>query len=293
MQHRRRRARAAMRWLLSSFLLLLTVMLSPTSAGAAPALLEDGPGRAPAASITVNGDTVQVGDLVASGQVRPGGTCDFAAPLHVRTTAPGQGTTKWLVIGVDGQCRAVVLAKWLGTLAQGPSSLVDPLQRQLSMMRWTPSTSSPQAAAPSVLLDSKTSHQFVYTYGGGGPSLDKLTSVESQITFTWDGTNATITAGGESCGGADPPGGWYWSVDWCGVQYQDSGPRDVVWRTSRGAFHCEPPSVFPCNGSDPDGYYHNLYASEDGHGNGVSHCDYWYDGQLVFGPNREIWQGCS
>lgn len=41
------------------------------------------------------------------------------------------------------------------------------------------------------------------------------------------------------------------------------------------------------------GYYHTLYASEDGHGNGTSHCDFWHSGTIVLGPNRDVWQGCS
>lgn len=270
-------------------MLLVTGIFGAAPVGAAPAAqAETGPGRPPVSAIKVNGDLAQVGAVAAPGRARADGECQFDSPVHVRTTAPGQGTTKWVVLRVDQQCQLVVQAKWTGALTQGPVTVVEPLQRLL------PTLQSTQSTAPGVLSSgTKTSQQYVYMYGGGGTA-DKLTSIEGRITFSWDGTNASISSGSESCGASDPPGGHRWVVDSCGLQYQDGGPRDVVWRTSRGSYHCDPPGIFPCNISEPDGYYHNLYASEDGHGDtGLSHCDFWAEGYIVLGPGRDIWQGCS
>lgn len=140
----------------------------------------------------------------------------------------------------------------------------------------------------------KTSQQRVYTYGWGSPWFDVLTEQEGSITFSYNGTKATRSSYWTSFWGSDHSSlGWKWVVDSGTITSRNSGPSNIVWITSRGDYHCDPASSFPCSTSDPDGYYHSLYTDEDGHADGTSHCTFWKSGIVVFGPNRDILQGCS
>jgi hypothetical protein len=82
-------------------------------------------------------------------------------------------------------------------------------------------------------------------------------------------------------------------VDACVRTLYIPGPASIVAREGRGDYHCDPINIFPCNISNPDGYYHSLYDQENGSGNGSSSCVFWYTGVIVSGVSRQILQGCN
>lgn len=247
----------------------------------------------------VNTDELKVGDLVGEGIRGVNDTCDFSA-LKVRTTAPGDGKTQWVGIKFNPQCRAVINAKWHGSLEEGPRDIIEPILKTMPNMtpqvtQELPFVRTDGVPTLSATAGTKTSEQRVYTYGYGTPWFDVLTEQKGKITFSYDGTNARQSdIWWTSCWGADHSSlGWKWVVDSCSITSLNTGPSSVVWQTGRGNYHCDPAGNFPCNLSDPDGYYHSLYTDEDGHADGTSHCTYWYSGNIVLGPGREVLQGCS
>lgn len=254
------------------------------------------PLQVPPPPIEVNGDLLAVGDIVARAVRGEGGGCDFGT-VKVHTTAPGDGRTRWLAIRLDSQCRAVVTAKWEGSLTEGPSHVVEPLLRLLSAaslpipQELEPSAMSGAGASSLLVAGSKTSEQHVYMYGFGGPG-DQLTHKYGRITFSYNGQSATITGAGGSCWGSEH-GSWRWVVDRCTTTDANWGPASNVWIHARGNYHCDPPANWPCNISNPDGYYHSLLDDLHGYADGRSQCFYSWSGVVVFGVGREILQGCS
>jgi len=245
----------------------------------------------------VRGDELVVGDIVAEGVRTKDGTCDFDV-IKVKTTAPDDGKTRWLGILLDTECRAVVNAKWEGSLETGPQDVVEPLLGVLPAAS-EPVPESPQPglannddiSTPGVRA-TKTSEQHVFMYGYGG-KWDKLTHKYGRLTFSYNGQSATIISQYGSCQGSSPFPWYSWDVDGCYTISVYYGPGSVVWRTGRGDYHCDPAGTFPCNLSNPDGYYHRLYDDEDGYANGTSHCTYWWSGNIASGVSTEILQGCQ
>ena len=245
----------------------------------------------------INGNELVVGDIVVTGTRSEGDICDFGA-IKVQTTAPGQGKTQWLGIVLDTHCQAVVNAKWVGSLEEGPQDVVKPLLDLLAVAsplvseQSGPDFVNKNEMSTSGVLATKTSEQHVFMYGYGG-TWDKLTHKFGRITFSYNGQSATLSSQSGSCQGSKPFSWYEWVVDGCFLTSVNYGPSNIVWRTGRGDYHCEPPGTFPCNLSNPDGYYHSLYDDEDGHADGTSHCTFWWSGTIVAGVNREILQGCS
>jgi hypothetical protein len=248
----------------------------------------------------VNGDGLRVGDVVARGARVAEGVCDMGA-VEVRTTAPGNGQTQWLAFQVDGQCRAVVAARWQGRLEDGPASVVGPLQELMDTeSSRVPVRVEEQAGRQSLrgarfsrLAQSgtKTSEQHVYMYGYGGIA-DKLTNLRSSITFTYNGSSATITNEGGWCAGSQPFNWYAWVVDNCWGRVS-RGPASSVWFEHHGEYHCNPASTAPCSASNPDGYYHSLISTITGNANGSSTCTIGSTGTIVDGIGRYTVQGCN
>lgn len=244
----------------------------------------------------INTDDHVVGDIVAEGTLGKGDVCNFD-DFKVVTTAPRNGKTKWVSIKFDKQCRAIIKAKWQGSLEEGPKDITEPI------LNFTPDKYS-QVILESQSLNTegiaiaaagtKTSQQHVYTYGIPGPS-DVLTEQKGSITFSYDGTKATMSSY-KAWFNAETwtsPLGWKWIVDSGTITSSSWGPSGTVWMTARGNYHCDPPGYGPCALSNPDGYYHSLYTDEDGHADGTSHCTFWKSGIVVQGPKGDILQGCS
>jgi len=246
----------------------------------------------------VNTDELNVGDIVAEGIRGTNSTCDFGA-LKVHTTAPSDGITRWVGLKVDPQCRAVLNAKWNGSLKEGPQDVIEPLLKVLPNMTQQVSeknqpavASQDEVSALSAPKATKTSEQHIYMYGFGGP-LDKLTHKYGSLTFSYNGQSATISSQSGSCAGSKPFWWYEWKVDACYLKDITSGPSNQVLRSGQGDYHCDPATTSPCTLSDPDGYYHSLIDEEVGYADGRSSCNYWRPGNIVFGTGQEILQGCS
>lgn len=245
----------------------------------------------------INTDNYKVGDIIAEGTRGTGDLCNFD-DFKVKTTASDDGKTNWVSIKFDKQCRAIIKAKWHGSLEEGPQDVIEPILNSTPAMTiqdtQEPALLETKRVALSATTGSKTSQQSVYTYGYGSPWFDVLTKQVGTLTFSYDGTNARKISHSTQYYGADWTSyfGWKWVLD-SGLESVNQGPSPSVWLTSRGSFHCSPSSTFPCSISDPDGYYHSLYTDESGYADGTSYCIFWKTGNVVLGPNRDILQGCS
>lgn len=253
----------------------------------------------PSFSNEINGDHLVVGSIVARGIRGTNGGCDFG-DIKVRTTAPAQGQTQWLGIVLDAQCRAVVNAKWVGAMENGPQSVIKPL---LGLLPWqSPPVAQEvkldqvnmQAVSTSSALATayKTSEQHVYMYGYGGQG-DKLTHKRGSLRFSYDGQSATMISYASVCYGSQPFPWYSWVVDACLITGVNFGPGSWVGGQSRGDYHCDPSWVPPCFTLGQAGYYHSLYDLEDGYPDGRSSCIFGWFGNIVFDVYHEILQGCS
>lgn len=247
-------------------------------------------------SQVINGDVVDIGSIVAEGINHGNGVCEFGT-VTVRTTAPANGKTKWIGIIVDKNCRVIVNAKWHGSLREGPVNVVRPLRKALrsESVSIEEASQSQSQVKPTLFANSPTackdSSQHVYMYGFGGPG-DQLTHKYGSIRFCYSGSIANLSNHGGSCSGSTEPT-WSWKVDNCVIKSVVWGPAVFVYREGQGSYHCDPINIFPCNLSNPAGYFHSLTDHEDGYGNGVSHCSAVVNGTIVAGWGREVLQGCT
>ena len=140
----------------------------------------------------------------------------------------------------------------------------------------------------------KTAKQHYFTFGFGGAIFDKLTHVYSSLSYCYNDTYVWgSSTTGSSCNGASELG-WAWVVNSCVYVSQSlSQSTNQVWSTVRGNFHCNPPANAPCSLSNPDGYFHRLFAKVTAFQSGHSSCTNWWDGQIVLGPEMEIISGCT
>ncbi len=243
----------------------------------------------------IDGNDLSEGDLAVSGRKVNGTQCQFEE-FAVSTTPLGDGSITWLGLRLDENCNLIVGAKWIGLLEDGPAEVVDPLFALLPNAT-EPAREAPISESNFTSLVSyrqqtcKTSNQYIYMYGLAG-SGDKLTHKWGSLTFCYNGTTATISSHTGSCNGSQPFS-WTWVLDGCVTTFVVPGPAATVYRAGRGDYHCSPISQFPCNASNPDGYFHNLQDTEYGNSNGSSTCVYSYGGVIVLGVGRDILQGCS
>lgn len=249
--------------------------------------------------IHINREDVNVGDIVGQGIRNTDGDCGFGV-IEMASTTINDGNTRWLGILLNAECQVVVNAKWEGVLDAGPKDVIEQLRKllvaQTSLVY--EETELPLAninvnGTPNILLTSgtKTSEQHVWMYGYGG-SWDQLTHKNGKMTFSYTGSTATIISESGTCQGSSP-GTWSWVVDGCVRDVYEPGPAAVVRRGGRGDYHCSPASSFPCNLSNPDGYYHSLYETEYGYSNGSSVCYLGSGGNIVAGVTNQILQGCN
>lgn len=246
--------------------------------------------------LEVNREELSVGEIIMEGAFLKDGSC-YISPFRVQTTSISSSSI-WLGILLDEQCRVVVNAIWEGSLESGPPDVIKPLLQFLTT-ETTPLQESSRSDNSITLggsslaspLASKTSEQHVYMYGYGGTA-DQLTHKRGKLTFSYNGVSATLTSESGTCQGSNH-GSWSWVVDSCLRISYVPGPATTVLREGQGDYHCSPAGSFPCNLSNPDGYYHSLVDEEDGHANGISHCYFSYSGNIVAGVKRQIVQGCN
>lgn len=250
------------------------------------------------ASGPVGEDQLTVGEVLAVGKRTEDGHCEMG-PIEASTTAPGDGSTRWLAIRLDEQrCEAVVDAEWRGSLEKGPARIVGPLLRLLATasppvpvrVEEGQSSTVPGGTAIQDVVFKNSEHQ-VYMYGYGGEA-DKLTRLQSWIKFMYDGSQAQINDEGGWCQGSKPFPWYEWVVDSCWGQVYE-GPASRVYFEQHGDYHCDPRGTAPCNGSDPDGYDHTLHSLIDGKADGASHCYLDYSGEIVLNVDHTILQGCN
>jgi hypothetical protein len=141
----------------------------------------------------INTDNHTVGDIVAEGTHGTDGLCNFD-DFKVSTTAPSDGKTNWVSIKFDKQCRAIIKAKWHGSLEEGPRDIIDPILNSMpaiaKQVTQEPTSLETNGAGLIATTGTKTSQQSVYTYGYGTPWFDVLTRQTGTITFSYNGTKA-------------------------------------------------------------------------------------------------------
>lgn len=254
--------------------------------------------------LALSTDQLSVGDLVVVGRPSSNSVCDFSDPVTITTSVPSDGPARWLGLTIDDQCRAVVSAKWNGEMSDGPAQVVDPLM-SLTRTESEPVIAQGSTAEPSESVETsedggvgtaasfcnRTSEQHVYMYGYAG-HWDQLTHLQGRMKFCWDNTKAWVSSHWGGCWGSDPPGGWQWLVDGCWRTKLISGPAWRVQVHHRGDYHCSPPNSWPCDISDPNGYYHYLYSEIWGDGDGTSTCLWTWSGRIAGGVGQNIVQGC-
>lgn len=245
----------------------------------------------------VSWNNLEVGDVLANGVRAPADTCDFGPePVNIHIDIAVFGAPRWLAISLDDQCKAVIKGKWEGALEDGPKEIVVKLMELLPYAAFPvpeeplSTIGSLSATQPMGTTSCKTSAQNIYMMGYGGGA-DKLTQKNGTLEFCYNGSTATIDSQAGGCTGSSTLY-WDWLVDSCSTTSVEYGPSSEVYRSGWGDYHCDPPGTFPCNGSNPDGYYHSLSDSEAGFADGSSTCSYGYGGQIVYGVAQNIILGC-
>jgi len=245
--------------------------------------------------IEVSGDAIQVGDLVVKGMRHRDNTCTLP-DFRVGTSSSSNESTEWVAMQITEQCEIVVTARWEGSLTEGPAQVIDSLLALMPgllepISEKNQSEVTSHMGALATASGTKTSEQHIYMWGGDGPP-DQLTHKYGKLKFSYNGTSAWINSQSGSCNGSTPAS-WSWVVDSCTTVHVQSGPASTVSRVGNGSYHCSPAGGFPCNLSNPDGFYHTLLDEEDGYANGSSTCYFSFSGIIVIGVSQQILQGCS
>jgi hypothetical protein len=241
----------------------------------APALA-DGPPRT---------SELRVTQIVARGVRNGENACDFAG-----STPTTQNVGSWLAMSISSDCVVTITESWNGSLNEGPprfASVDDEFAAEEN-----PALES--VASLRAATTCKTAKQLFFTYGFGGAALDKLTKVWTSLTYCYNDSYVWgSSTAGSACGGTNP-GGWNWVVDQCVISSQSlSQSQTSVWNELRGNFHCNLPTTFPCHLSNPDGYFHRLWARVTAYDGGASTCTNHWDGFVVLGPEMQILSGCQ
>lgn len=267
----------------------------------APAASSETPPDPNAPPTEVSVDQKQVGAVLERGELSANGqACTFEGDRIFSTEKTGE--EHWQVFEITDDCELVLAQRWIGTIADAPPGLEEVVERIIEAE--SNSEEPSQERAPKLktagfvfggeFLAAETCQehkQKLYTNGYGGPT-DQLTKLYSGAGICTNGSTAEIEWHSRSCYATNPPGSWTWVVDSCTTTSIKYGPASYVYKTDLGAFHCSPPGSFPCNLSSPDGYYHTMYARIRAWGSGTVTCDWWWGGQTVLGPYRQILLGC-
>jgi hypothetical protein len=275
----------------SAFVLVIAVVVAMAPAPAAR-------GAGPSAADRIWSE-LAVGDVLGQGERIAPDSCSFSDGPVITTTVPlGEGA-RWIATEVGQDCLIRVSALWSGSIEAGPIAVVRPLASMLvHSQAEVPETQLPVRVASSADEPSaaagppcKSSEQKVFMYGAGG-TWDQLTSKSGRLNFCWNGSQAWATSQAGGCTGS-AYGLWSWVIDGCWVTAYVAGPSAHVYRSGKGSYHCSPAGSPPCWFSNPDGYYHSLFETENGYPNGTSSCSWSYSGLVVSGVSRTILAGCS
>jgi len=175
-------------------------------------------------------------------------------------------------------------------LADGPAKFASLANEMAADESLESGTQTTQALATTC----KTIKQLYFTFGGGGAVFDKLTYLWASMRYCYNDSFVWgVNSDGSGCAGANEPG-WAWVVDQCVVTSQSFAQSTTkVWYEDRGNYHCNPPAQLPCSLSNPDGYFHRLFAKVTAFDGGSSTCTSHWDGFVVFGPEQQFLSGCQ
>lgn len=219
--------------------------------------------------------SLEVGDLVAVGETTDQG-CHFAEPVLVSVTPEANFTgTVTSSLKVDGQCRAHLShvstehaqqggpqSTAVSTEGVGPDAITALLGEEAA------------TGTSAVSLGSKTVNNRVYHYGSGGHD-DVLTQVTDEVTFSYDGSQASIVSSPSvTCLATGS-----WEIDAC-MEDRITSPGDPAYKKSHGDFHRDP-------WWSPPGYYHTLRSYSGGYGDGQSYCVYGWEGTIASGVTND------
>lgn len=245
------------------------------------------------ATETVNVANVPIDTVLESGTRRDDQSCEFSNSQVLSVKKAHQ--ERWHDFAVTEDCDLILAHRWVGTLSDAPFAVkqangwIEEKEEAIGALngdvtdRTTWSTVMGAASC-------QEHRQRIYTYGGGGPTFDKLTQIDSMAGICSDGSDAWIEFDNRDCSGADL-GLWYWEVDGCSTTAINSGPANLVWKTDLGQFHCQPDgNPNPCGIGN--NYYHSIFSRIRGWDNGDIVCDWWHTGDVVFGPNQQLLLGC-
>ncbi len=251
--------KTALLTILSTCLVLATVPASATA--------DD-----PAAATPLS--SLDVGDIVAVGETTDKG-CNFAEPVLVSVTPEANFTgTVTSSLKVDGECRVHLthVSTEHGQQGGEPSTAVSTAGVGLGTI---PELGGGASAGTSAgVLSSETVNNRVYHYGTGGHD-DMLTQVTDEVTFTYDGSSATIVSDEQvTCSATGS-----WQIDDC-VEDVMGSPGDPAYKKSHGDFHRDPWWSSP-------GYYHTLRSYTGGYGDGRDYCVYGWDGTIASGVSND------
>ncbi|MBX3015396.1 MAG: hypothetical protein KF832_28005 [Caldilineaceae bacterium] len=240
------------------------------------------------------GDVLDVDGIAISADDNNQDQCLFPQNITIRTAAPIDNVTKWASILFNDDCNAIITSKWKDNstnnqtiFSTGQDNIVIKIQPTSADELW-----SDEIVAASPNISFETNEQYIITYGYPG-AYDELTRHTERMTYTYDGKKAQISALGAYCNAATWPPGYDWVTDRCTIIGKNTGPSSIVSGSTSSSYHCDSPQAFPCNISNPDGYYHTLNSTIQGNNNGLSTCTFSMSGQIVRGPNRYLIQGCK
>lgn len=239
-------------------------------------------------------DKLASGDRIAIGKKVEGG-CQFE-PMDL-TIEKGQ----WVAYVADEACNLILDSRWSGTIKNAPEHLkkfVDKAEPEgfevVAQGVSSQNNSAEQGSQGNVMaatVTCQTHSNVVLTYGGGGLA-DELTKLTGWIEACKDGAGSFVSGSyGGTCWAATWPPSWDWVIDSC-TKYGFELQSWTVAGQERGDYHCGPTNVFPCNVSNPDGYYHSLYLSQRAYSGGSAYCTRSASGSYVFGPWGYNIQGC-
>lgn len=241
-------------------------------------------------------NNLATGEKIASGRKVEGG-CQFdRMDMMLVKTEKGKG--EWIIYSVDDMCNLIVDARWSGTIQDAPKPFREIVSREAPEGKWytaqeADKSSKSMSSNKSIALSStcETHKNTVRTYGYGGV-VDKLTELTGWIVACRN-SNGSFVSGSNNgiCWAETWTPGWNWTIDGC-AKYGFELQSWTVAGQQRGDFHCTPSSNFPCNLSNPDGYYHSLYLSQRVYYSGRAYCTYSASGNYVLGPWGYNLQGC-
>jgi hypothetical protein len=244
-------------------------------------------------SQTLDGDNLNVGDLVAQGSKLSDGTCGHSG-VRIRTRAV-KGKTRTITVESDSQCTMVVTENSeTNTLPRSPAinpipeharsnsapSLLPKFQNVMLEPNNVSLVAGRHVRIATARFRRTVARQFafgqveneVFMYGFGG-SGDKLTQKFGILGYEYTGSSVVVNYANGWC---YIPGNNGWIINSCTFDLGDSGPGSLVFRQGSGNYHWDPFYWVPS-------YNHTLTDYEEAYDTGAGYCNLYFDGSIVLG----------